>query len=87
MANYTLRNIPEETYKQLQERAKQHKRSLNAELLVVLGNEAQQAQRRRRMARAIRKLDRLREEVSKKYPVDYEMLELIREEREGRERQ
>jgi plasmid stability protein len=84
MANYTLRNIPEETYKQLQERAKQHKRSLNAELLVVLGNEAQQAQRRRRMVRAIRKLDRLREEVSKKYPVNYEMWELIREDRDAR---
>jgi plasmid stability protein len=84
MANYTLRNIPEETYKQLQERAKQHKRSLNAELLVVLGNEAQQAQRRRRMMRAIRKLDRLREEVSKKYPVNYEMWELIREDRDAR---
>jgi hypothetical protein len=57
---------------------------LNAELLVVLGNEAQQAQRRRRMMRAIRKLDRLREEVSKKYPVNYEMWELIREDRDAR---
>ena len=37
--------------------------------------------RRRRMARAIRKLDRLREDVSKKYPVNYEMWELIREDR------
>jgi plasmid stability protein len=84
MPDFVVRNIPEETYRQLQERAKQHKRSLNAELLVVLGNEAQQAQRRRRMARAIRKLDRLREEVSKKYPVNYEMWELIREDRDTR---
>jgi len=84
MANYTLRNIPEETYKQLQEGAKQHKRSLNAELLVVLGNEAQQAQRRRRMQKAIRKLDRLREEVSKRFPVNYEMRELIRQDRDSR---
>ncbi len=84
MANYTLRNIPEETYKQFQERAKRHKRSLNAELLVVLGNEAQQSERRRRMKRAILKLDRLREEVSKKFPVNYEMWELIREDRDTR---
>jgi plasmid stability protein len=84
MPDFVVRNIPGETYKQLQERAKQHKRSLNAELLVVLANEAQQAQRRRRMARAIRKLDRLREEVSKKYPVNYEMWELIREDRDTR---
>jgi hypothetical protein len=48
--------------------------------------EAQQAQGRRRMARAIRKLDRLRDEVSKKYPVDYEMWDLTREDREGRRR-
>ncbi len=84
MANYTVRNIPEETYKHLQENARQHKRSLNSELLLLLGNEAQQARRRRRMARAIRKLDRLREEVSKKYPVNYEMWELIREDRDTR---
>ena len=84
MANFILRSIPEGTYEQLQERAKQHKRSLNAELLVVLGNEAQQAQRLRRMKKAIRKLDRLREEVSKKFPVNYEMWELIREDRDTR---
>jgi plasmid stability protein len=84
MPDFVVRNIPEETYRQLQERAKQHKRSLNSELLEVLGNEAQQAQRRRRMKRAIRKLDRLREEVSKKYPVNYEMWELIREDRDTR---
>jgi hypothetical protein len=36
------------------------------------------------MARAIRKLDRLREEVSKKFPVNYEMRELIREDRDSR---
>ena len=84
MAKYTLRNIPEETYKQLQERAKQHGRSLNAELLVVPGNEAQQAQRRPGMKKAIRKLDRLREEISRKFPVNYEMWELIREDRDSR---
>jgi plasmid stability protein len=84
MASYTVRNIPEETYKRLQKSARQNRRSLNSELLVVSGNEAQQAQRRRRMARAMRKLDRLREEVSKKYPVSYEMWELIREDRDTR---
>jgi len=36
------------------------------------------------MARAIRKLDRLREDVSKKYPVKYEMWELIREDQNSR---
>ena len=84
MANYTVRNIPEGTYKQLQERARQHNRSLNSELLVLLGNEAQQTRRRRRMKKAIRKLDVLRVEISKKFPVNYEMWELIREDRDTR---
>jgi len=84
MASVVVRNIPEETYRQLRERARQNKRSLNAELLTVLGKETRQAQRRRRVARAIRKLDHLREDVSKKYPVNYEMWELTREDREGR---
>lgn len=84
MPDFVVRDIPVGTYKRLRENARQHKRSLNSELLEVLGNEAQQAQRRQRMKKAIRKMDRLREEVSKKYPVNYEMWELIREDRDSR---
>jgi plasmid stability protein len=84
MPDFVVRNIPKDIYKDLQENARLHKRSLNSELLVVLGSEAEQAKRRRRMRRAIRKLDRLREEVSKKFPVSYEMWELIREDRDTR---
>ena len=50
----------------------------------LLADKAGINRRRRRMARAMRKLDRLREEVSKKYPVNYEMGELIREDRDTR---
>ncbi|MGD0010386.1 MAG: Arc family DNA-binding protein [Terriglobia bacterium] len=84
MPDFVVRNIPVGTYKRLQKNARQHKRSLNSQLLEVLGNEAQQAQRRQRMKKAIRKLDRLREEISKKFPVNYEMWELIREDRDTR---
>ena len=84
MANLTVRNIPEKDYAELQQDAKQNRRSVNAEVLSLIADKAAMIRRRRRMARAIRKLDRLREDVSKKYPVNYEMWELIREDRNSR---
>jgi len=84
MANLTVRNIPEKDYAELQQDAKQNRRSINAEILNLLADKAAMNRRRRRTARAIRKLDRLREDVSKKYPVNYEMWELIREDRNSR---
>ena len=81
MAKLTVRNIPEKDDAELQQDAKQNRRSINAEILSLLADKAAMNRRRRRMARAIRKLDRLREDVSKKYPVNYEMWELIREDR------
>jgi plasmid stability protein len=69
MANLTVRNIPEKDYAELQQDAKQNRRSINAEILRLLADKAAMNQRRRRMARAIRKLDTLREDISKKYPV------------------
>ena len=85
MANVMVRNIPEKDYAELQQNAKQNGRSISAEILSLLADKAAMIRRRRRMKKAIRNLDRVREEVSKKYPVNYEMLELIREEREGRQ--
>jgi plasmid stability protein len=84
MPNVTVRNIPEREYAELQQDAKQNRRSINAEILSLLADKAAMNRRRRRMKEAIRKLDRLRGEASKKYPVSYEMLELIREDRESR---
>ena len=84
MPNVMVRNIPEETYKRLQESAKQHGRSVNAEFLELLNDEDAWAVRRFRMRSAIPKLRRLRKEIAKKFPVKYEMLELIREDRESR---
>jgi plasmid stability protein len=84
MPDFVVRNIPEETYKRLQETAKQHRRSLNAEFLELLNDEDAWALRRFRIRSAIPKLRRLRKEIAKKFPVKYEMLELIREDRESR---
>jgi plasmid stability protein len=84
MANYTVRNIPEETYKRLQESAAQNRRSLKAEFLEILNDRDAWAARQFRIRSAIPKLRRLRKEIAKKFPVKYEMLELIREDRESR---
>jgi len=84
MPDFVVRNIPEETYKRLQERAKRHGRSVNAEFLELLNDEDAWALRRFRIRSAIPKLRRLRKEIAKKFPVKYEMLELIRGDRESR---
>jgi plasmid stability protein len=84
MPDFVVRNIPEETYKRLQESAKQHGRSMNAEFLELLNDEDAWAARRFRIRSAIPKLRRLRGEIAKKFPVKYEMLELIREGRASR---
>jgi plasmid stability protein len=79
-----VRNIPEGIYKRLQHSAKQHGRSVNAEFLELLNDEDAWALRRFRIRTALPKLRRLRKEIAKKFPVKYEMLELIREDRERR---
>jgi plasmid stability protein len=84
MPDFVVRNIPEETYARLQETAKQHRRSLNAEFLELLNDQDSWALRQFRIRCAIPKLRRLRKEIAKKFPVKYEMLELIREGRESR---
>jgi plasmid stability protein len=84
MPDFVVRNIPEETYERLQESARQHRRSLNAEFLELLNDRDAWALRRFRVRSAIPKLRRLRKEIAKKFPVKYEMLELIREDRESR---
>jgi hypothetical protein len=84
MPDFVVRNIPAETYRRLQESAKRHGRSLNAEFLELLNDEDAWALRRFRIRSAIPRLRRLRKEIAKKFPVKYEMLELIREDRESR---
>jgi plasmid stability protein len=45
MPNITVRNIPDEVHKLLQQTAARHGRSLNGELLDILDREAQMAER------------------------------------------
>jgi plasmid stability protein len=84
MADFVVRNIPEESYRRLQDSAKEHGRSLNAEFLDILNDRDFWALRRMQIRSTIPKLRRFRKKVAKKFPVKYEMRELIREERDRR---
>jgi hypothetical protein len=84
MPDFVVRGIPGETYERLQESARQHRRSLNAEFLEILNDRDARAARRFRIRSATPKPPRLRKEIAKKFPVKDEMLELIREDRESR---
>ena len=84
MANLTLRNIPKEHYAVLKRDAKKNRRSLNAEVLAMFAEKAEAARRRERAARAMAQIDRLRDEMARKYPHQTESVDLIREDRDSR---
>jgi hypothetical protein len=84
MPSLTVRNIPEEDYTELQQEARENRRSVNAELLRAIAERAEARRRRRQADRAMRELDRLRERISRKYPNAPESVKLIREIRDAR---
>ena len=47
--NLTVRNVPDKIYKTLKEEARRNRRSLNAQILVILEAWAEETERRRRM--------------------------------------
>lgn len=84
MANLTVRDIPEDIYKELRKDAERLGRSLNAEILALMRDRAEAVRRRRRAAKAMRELDRMREELARKYPNAPDSVEIIREIRDTR---
>ncbi len=84
MANLTVRNVPKDVHKVLRENAKKHHRSLNGEILDILAKEVDLQRRRRGADRAMRELDRMREEMARKYPSQPDSVELIRQDRDSR---
>jgi plasmid stability protein len=84
MANLTVRNIPEKDYAELQQDAKQNRRSINAEILCLLADKAEMNRRRRHAAKAMKRIDRIREEIARKYPNQPDSVDLIREDRDSR---
>jgi hypothetical protein len=84
MPNLTVRNIPEQNYTEPQQEARENQRSVNAEVLKAIAVRAEARRRRRQADRAMRELDRLRVETSRKYPNAPERVKLIREIRDPR---
>jgi len=84
MANLTVRGIPEDIYKELRKDAERLGRSLNAEILALMRDRAEAVRRCRRAAKAMRELDRMREELARKYPNAPDSVEIIREIRDTR---
>ncbi len=84
MPSLTVRNIPDEVYAVLQEDAKRHGRSLNAEILTILADSAEMARRRTEAGKAMQRIDKLRAEIAKKYPNQPDSVDLIREDRDTR---
>lgn len=84
MPDFLVRNISEEVYKRIQENAAAHGRSLNAEFLEILNDQDFWALRRLQIHSAIPKLRRFRNKVAKRFPVKYQMRDLIREDRDSR---
>jgi hypothetical protein len=84
MPNVMVRNIPERDYAELRQDAKQNRRSINAEILSLLADKAAMSRRRRHAARVMKKIEKIREEIARKYPNQPDSIDLIREDRESR---
>ncbi len=84
MPNLTVRNIPEKDYAELQQDARQNRRSVNAEILKLLADKAEMNRRRRHAAKVMKRIDNIREEIARKYPNQPDSVDLIREDRDSR---
>jgi len=84
MPNLAVRKIPKDVYRRLRQSAKNHRRSLNSEILAILTDEDGWGRRRLSIAAVLPELDAAREELAKKYPHLIESVDLIREDRDNR---
>ena len=56
--NITVKNVPDSIYRVMKREAKRQRRSLNAEIIQALANEAGEAERRRQLSNLRKELDR-----------------------------
>jgi plasmid stability protein len=84
MPNLTVRNIPKGLYKRLKENARRNHRSLNAEIVGILGDEDGWIRRRLEIGAVLPELDRAREELARKYGQLSDSVSLVREDRDSR---
>jgi hypothetical protein len=85
MANVMVRNIPERDYAELQQDAKQNRRSINAQILSLLADKAVMNRRRRQAAKAMKRVDNLWKRIGHRYPKQPDSTALIREDRDNDE--
>ena len=85
MANVMVRNIPERDYAELQQDAKQNRRSINAQILSLLADKAVMNRRRRQAAKAMKRVDNLWKRIGHRYPNQPDSAALIREDRDNDE--
>lgn len=84
MPSLTVRNIPKADYAVVKADAKRNRRSVNAEVLTMFADKADMVRRRASAAKVMKELDKLREEISRKYPNQPDSVDLIREDRDSR---
>jgi hypothetical protein len=76
--NVTVKNIPDEAYRELKQTAAERGRSLNAHILVLIDTEVTESLRRRRMREQRKELD----EFVASLPELPDSVPLIREDRD-----
>lgn len=84
MPNAIVRNIPEDQYTLLRQEARQRGSSVNSEILDAIRCKVEDLKRRKRAARAMTRIDKLRAEIARKYPHQPDSVDLIREDRDNR---
>jgi plasmid stability protein len=84
MPKLTVRGISKDVYSVLKRDAKQHGRSLNAEILAALNDKVETARRRARAAEALKRLGILQARISRNYPGQPDSVALIWEDRDSR---
>ena len=78
--NITLKNVPDKVYRTVKQAAKEQGRSLNAQIIRTLEAEAAELERRKRVAKWRKELDRF----SNSLPLMDDSTPLIRQERQRR---
>lgn len=83
MPNAIVRNIPDDQYELLRREARQRRSSVNSEILDAIRLKAEALKQHRRAARAMARIDNMRAEIARKFPLQTDSVELIREDRDS----
>lgn len=79
MANFSLRDVPDELYQQIKEIAERERRSVNQQIMVLLERAVQQ--QKRPSADLLEQIDRQREAIAARVGIMPDSTEFIAEDR------